>query len=238
MAETRSRRGLSLQRQARRVLPLLLCLQTSFDAATQAVQTYKGRMIAPVMSAAGADWLTREDREKYEQPDKVLNALNLREGMTVADIGAGVGYFSLRLARRVRSSGRVLAVDVQPEMLSLLKKSAEKEELLNIDLILGAPTDPHLPESSVDLALLVDVYHEFQYPEEMITGIRRSLKPDGRLVLVEYRGEDPTVPIKPEHKMTERQVLDEIEPMGFRLKEKLEFLPWQHILIFSKQDLH
>jgi ubiquinone/menaquinone biosynthesis C-methylase UbiE len=123
-------------------------------------------------------------------------------------------------------------------MLSLLKKSAEKEALLNIDLILGAPTDPHLPESSVDLALLVDVYHEFQYPEEMITEIRRSLKPDGRLVLVEYRGEDPTVPITTAHKMTERQVLDEIEPMGFRLKERLEFLPWQHILIFSKQDLH
>jgi ubiquinone/menaquinone biosynthesis C-methylase UbiE len=197
-------------------------------------KTYKGRTIAPVMSAAGADWLTREDREKYEQPDKVLDALNICEGMTVADVGAGVGYFSLRLAMRVAGKGRVLAVDVQPEMLALLKKNGDREKLLNIDLILGTPTDPHLPENSVDLALLVDVYHEFEHPEEMMRGIRNSLKTGGRLVLVEYRGEDPEVPIKPEHKMTVKQVLDEIEPMGFRLKDKLDFLPWQHILIFIK----
>ncbi|PYV45272.1 MAG: SAM-dependent methyltransferase [Acidobacteria bacterium] len=200
----------------------------------QTTGTYKGRTIAPVMSAAGADWLTREDRERNEQPEKVLDALNIREGMTVADIGAGVGYFSLRLARRVSNNGRVLAVDVQSEMLELLKKNMEKQRVSNIDLIQGSPVDPHLPENSVDLALLVDVYHEFQTPEEMMSRIRSSLKSDGRLVLIEYRGEDPNVPIKPEHKMTVKQVLFEIEPMGFRLKETLEFLPWQHIFIFVR----
>jgi len=205
-------------------------------APDQTTGIYKGRTIAPVMSAAGADWLTREDRERNEQPEKVLDALNIREGMTVADVGTGVGYFSLRLARRVRDNGRVLAVDVQPEMLELLKKNMEKERLSNIDLILGTPVDPHLPENSVDLALLVDVYHEFQNPEEMMTRIRSSLKPEGRLVLIEYRGEDPNVPIKPEHKMTVKQVLLEIEPIGFRLKETLEFLPWQHIFIFTRNQ--
>jgi len=221
--------------RARRALPLFLCLSLHLISAAGSDKTYKGRPIAPVMSAAGADWLTREDRAKYEQPDKVLDALNIREGMTIADVGAGVGYFSLRLAKRVGSTGRVLAVDVQPAMLNLLKKNAEREELHNIDLILGTSTNPHLPENSVNLALLMDVYHEFEYPEEMIREIRISLKDDGRLVLVEYRGEDPQVPIKPEHKMTVSQVLYEIEPMGFRLEKNLEFLPWQHILIFIKE---
>ena len=186
------------------------------------------------MSASGADWLTREDRERYEEPEKVIDALDIRPGMTVADVGAGVGYFSLRLAKRVTDSGRVLAVDIQPEMLSLLRKNAEREKIYNIDLLLGTPKNPDLPKGSVDLALLVDVYHEFEFPEEMIRGIRNSLKTNGRLVLVEYRGEDPTVPIKSEHKMTTKQVIYEIEPMGFRLKEKLEFLSWQHILVFVK----
>ena len=214
--------------------PLVQPFQVVGAASGQATEAYKGRRIAPVMSAAGADWLTREDREQNEQPEKVLDALNLKEGITVADVGAGVGYFSLRLARRVGNKGRVLAVDVQPEMLELLKKNMQKEQLSNIDLILGTSLDPHLPENSVDLALLVDVYHEFQNPEKMMGGIRSSLKPEGRLVLVEYRGEDPSVPIKPEHKMTVKQVLFEIEPMGFRLKETLEFLPWQHIFIFTR----
>ena len=196
---------------------------------------YKGRTIAPVMSAAGADWLTREEREEKEQPEKILDALNIGRGMVVADVGAGVGYFSLRIARRVESTGRVLAVDVQSEMLELLRKNKEREGLDNVELLLGTTSDPKLPNEAVDLALLVDVYHEFQYPEEMIAGIRHSLKPDGRMVLIEYRGEDPDVPIKPEHKMTVEQVRGEIEPLGFRLKQTLEFLPWQHIFVFEKQ---
>lgn len=197
---------------------------------------YKGRRIAQVMGAAGADWLTREDREKFEQPEKVLDALKIKPGMTVADVGAGNGYFTLRLARRVKDTGRVFAVDVQPAMLDLLKKNRDRAGLKNIELVLGTETDADLPPTAVDLALLVDVYHEFQQPEEMIAAVRASLKPDGVLVLVEYRGEDPSVPIKPEHKMTVAQVLKEIEPMGFRLRRKLDFLPWQHIFIFEKAN--
>jgi len=195
---------------------------------------YKGRRIAQVMGAAGADWLTREEREKFEQPEKVLDALNIRPGMTVADVGAGNGYFTLRLARRVGETGRVFAVDVQQAMLDLLENNQKREGLKNIELVLNTPTDSRLPPAAVDLALLVDVYHELQQPEEMMASIRASLKPDGVLVLVEYRGEDASVPIKPEHKMTVGQVLNEIEPMGFRLRKKLEFLPWQHIFIFEK----
>jgi len=185
------------------------------------------------MSAAGADWLVREDREKYEQPEKVLDALQLTPQMTIADIGAGVGYFSLRISLRV-PQGRVLAVDVQPEMIELLRKNIRQANRSNIEPILSTETDPDLSPMSVDLALMVDVYHELQYPEEMVAGIRRALKPSGRLVLVEYRGEDPQVPIKPEHKMTAKQVLNEIEPMGFHLKDRFDFLPWQHILVFEK----
>jgi predicted methyltransferase len=195
---------------------------------------YKGRRIAQVMGAAGADWLTREDREKFEQPERVLDALNIRPGMTVADVGAGNGYFTLRLARRVKATGKVFAVDIQQAMLDLLANNQKRAGLKNIELVLSTPADPRLPPAAVDLALLVDVYHELQRPEEMVAGIRASLKPDGVLVLVEYRGEDPSVPIKPEHKMTVAQVLREIEPMGFRLRKKLDFLPWQHIFIFEK----
>jgi len=211
-------------------------LHSQNEALSAGQSEYKGRKIAQVMGAAGADWLTREDREKFEQPEKVLDALNIRHGMTVADVGAGNGYFTLRLARRVKDEGRVFAVDIQQAMLDLLENNKKREGLKNIELVLGAPTDPRLPSAAVDLALLVDVYHEFQQPEEMVAGIRASLKPDGVLVLVEYRGEDPSVPIKPEHKMTVAQVLREIEPMGFRLRKKLDFLPWQHIFIFEKAN--
>jgi ubiquinone/menaquinone biosynthesis C-methylase UbiE len=220
----------------RLVYILLLTLAVGSLPGAQTPRKYKGRVIAPVMSAAAADWLTREDREKYEQPEKVLDALKLVPGMTVADIGAGVGYFSLRIARRIGHTGKVLAVDIQPGMLDLLKKNSEQANLANIDLVLGRETDPCLKPQSVDLALMVDVYHEFQDPEPMMSGIRQALKPGGRLVLVEYRGEDPDVPIKPEHKMTVEQVLKEIEPMGFRLSEKLDFLPWQHIFVFARAD--
>ena len=136
---------------------------------------YKGRRIAQVMGAAGADWLTREEREKFEQPEKVLDALKIKPGMTVADVGAGNGYFTLRLARRVKDTGRVFAVDVQPAMLDLLKKNRDQAGLKNIELVLGTETDADLPPTAVDLALLVDVYHEFQQPEEMIAAVRASL---------------------------------------------------------------
>jgi ubiquinone/menaquinone biosynthesis C-methylase UbiE len=223
-----------------RIIVCLFILEAHAQAQNSAPSTgqpeYKGRRIAQVMGAAGADWLMREDREKFEQPDKVLDALKIQPGMTVADVGAGNGYFTLRLARRVKDSGRVFAVDIQQGMLDQLEINRKQEGLKNIELVLSTPTDPRLPPAAIDLALLVDVYHEFQQPEEMVAGIRASLKSDGVLVLVEYRGEDPSVPIKPEHKMTVAQVLREIEPMGFRLRKKLDFLPWQHIFIFEKAN--
>lgn len=204
------------------------------DRSAQGPPRYKGRIIAPVMSAAGADWLNRPEREQTEMPDRLLDALQIKPGMTVADVGAGIGYFSWRIARRVGPEGRVLAVEIQPEMLERLGVEMRKRDISNVRSILGTPLDPNLPARKVDLALMVDVYHEFRHPEAMVAKIRQSLKDDGRMVLVEYRGEDPTVPIRPEHKMTARQVLLEILPMGFRLQSRLDFLPWQHVFVFVK----
>lgn len=195
-------------------------------------KTYKGRAIAPAMSYLGADWLERAERDSLDQPDKVLDTIGITAGSTVADIGAGTGYYSLRLAKKVGPHGRVLATDIQPEMLSLLQANMKKASLTNIETILTTPTDAKLPVGQLDLALLVDVYHELAHPEETMAQVRRALKPEGRLVLIEYRGEDPTVPIKPEHKMTLAQVRTEIEPMGFRLQQVFDFLPRQHLIVF------
>ncbi len=196
--------------------------------------TYMGRPIADVMGYQGANWLFRTEREEEEQPEKMLDALKIKEGETVADIGAGAGYTSLRLSRRVGPEGTVLATDVQPQMLAMLTANAKKAGVKNIKAIRSTQTDTKLPDGKVDLALMVDVYHEASDPEALLQGLRKALKPGGRLVLVEFRGEDPEVPIKPEHKMTLEQVRLEIEPQGFRFKENHEFLPWQHIIIFEK----
>lgn len=192
---------------------------------------YKGREIAPPMSYLGADWLERDERERLEQPEKVLDVLKIVPGSIIADIGAGIGYYSLRLAKRVDPQGRVLATDIQPEMLARLRINMKKADVRNVDPILCTPTDAKLPHGKLDLALMVDVYHELANPEETMAQVRRALKPDGRLVLIEYRGEDPTVPIKPEHKMTLKQVHEELEPMGFRVQETFDFLPRQHVIV-------
>jgi len=184
------------------------------------------------MSYLGADWLERSNREVTQQPEKVLDALKIAPGSTVADIGAGTGYFSVRLAKRVGPQGRVLATDIQPEMLARLSATMQKTGLHNIEPILCTPTDARLPPGQLDLALMVDVYHELAYPEETMAQVRRALKPDGRLVLVEYRGEDPRVPIKPEHKMSVAEAKMEVEAEGFTLSKVDEALPRQHILIF------
>jgi ubiquinone/menaquinone biosynthesis C-methylase UbiE len=197
-------------------------------------RTYMGRPIAPVMTYLGADWLVRPEREDEEQPEAMLDALKIKRGATVADVGAGVGYTSIRLARRVGPEGRVLATDVQPEMLKMLAANAKAAGFKNIRPIRCTFTESGLPDGEVDLALMVDVYHECPDPEVTLQGLRKALKPGGRLVLVEFRAEDPTVPIKPEHKMTYAQVRREIEPQGFKFKEKLDFLPWQHIIIFER----
>jgi ubiquinone/menaquinone biosynthesis C-methylase UbiE len=195
---------------------------------------YMGRQIAPVMSWQGVDWLYRETRIEEEQPEAMLDALKIPAGATVADVGAGAGYHTIRLARRVGPTGTVLATDVQPEMLEMLRENAEKAGVTNIKPLRATQTDTKLPAGSVDLVLMVDVYHECSDPETLLQGIHKALKPHGRLVLVEFRAEDPEVPIRPEHKMTREQVRREVVPQGFIFQKPLEFLPWQHIFIFEK----
>lgn len=195
---------------------------------------YKGRRIADVMSWQGVDWLFRETRVEEEQPEAMLDALKIPRGATVADVGAGAGYHTIRLARRVGPKGVVLATDLQSEMLRMLRDNARIAGVTNIKLIRSTQSDTKLPEGAVDLILMVDVYHECTDPETLLQGLRKALKNAGRLVLVEFRGEDDWVPIKPEHKMTLEQVRLEVEPQGFVFKESLEFLPWQHVIIFEK----
>jgi len=186
------------------------------------------------MGVQGADWLNRPEREQEENPEGALDAIGIRPGMVVADVGAGTGYMSLRLAKRVGPSGHVYANDIQPEMLMRLRQNAVKAGLTNIETVQGEEADPKLPAGRMDLVLLVDVYHEFSKPRQMIDKIRESMKPDGRLVLLEYRKEDPDVPIRPEHKMTVAEVKAELEPQGFVLSQVIETLPRQHILLLTK----
>ena len=197
---------------------------------------YMGREIAQVMGHQAADWLERPEREQEEQPEKLLAALELKPGDVVADVGAGSGYLTFRLAKRVGSKGKVFAVDIQPEMLALLRKRMKELKLENIEPVLGVETDPKLPAHSVDLILMVDVYHEFAYPWEMTQAMVRALKPGGRLVFVEYRKEDPKVWIKLVHKMTEEQVRKEMKPHPVSWVNTLHVLPMQHIIIFKKNS--
>jgi ubiquinone/menaquinone biosynthesis C-methylase UbiE len=211
-----------------------LLLAIPVAQAFQGEHPVTGRKIAGVMGVQGADWLNRPERAQEENPDGALDALAIRAGMVVADVGAGTGYMSLRLARRVGTSGKVYANDIQPEMLRRLRENAAKAGLANIETVQGEEADPKLPADRMDLVLLVDVYHEFSKPRQMIDKIRESLKPDGRLVLLEYRKEDPNVPIREEHKMTVAEVKAELEPQGLVLSQVIETLPRQHILILTK----
>ena len=194
---------------------------------------YMGREIAQVMGHTGAGWLERPSREAEEQPQRVVNALDLKPTDVVADIGSGTGYFSFRLSSLV-PQGKVLAVDVQPEMLEIVDLIKQERNITNVESILGSVTDPHLPDGSVDLALMVDVYHELSYPKEMMEGVVKALKPDGRVVLVEYRGENPFLPIKALHKMTQRQVRKEMQAVGLQWQETKSFLPQQHLMVFKQ----
>jgi len=193
---------------------------------------HRGREIAQTMHYEGAAWLVRESRQREEDCRMLLDALEVEPGQTVGDMGCGNGFYTLELARRVGPRGIVYAIDIQPEMLRLLAERATAARLANIRPILGTPVDPRLPAGTLDMVLCVDVYHEFSHPEQMLAAIRASLKPEGRLVLAEFRGEDPAVPIKPLHKMTRRQVRDELEPEGFVLDRAFDRLPWQHLLFF------
>jgi ubiquinone/menaquinone biosynthesis C-methylase UbiE len=191
-----------------------------------------GRTIASVMGAAGADWLDRPEREIEEDPEGALDAIGIPRGAFVADVGAGSGYMTLRLARRVGASGKVYANDIQMEMLQRLRENVRRAGLSNVEAVLGTSTDSRLPAGQMDLILLVDVYHEFSEPRQMLQALRGALKPDGRLVLLEYRKEDPAIPIREEHKMSVKDVRTELEVEGFVLSQTLESLPRQHILIF------
>jgi ubiquinone/menaquinone biosynthesis C-methylase UbiE len=196
---------------------------------------HRGREIAQTMHYEGAAWLVRESRQREEDCRQLLDALAVEAGQSICDMGCGNGFYTLELARRVGPRGVVYAVDIQPEMLRMLAERAAAAGLTNIRPILGTPIDPRLPAAGLDMVLCVDVYHEFSHPEEMLARIRSCLKPGGRLVLAEFRGEDPAVPIKPLHKMTKRQVRDELEPAGFALAREFDRLPWQHLLFFQDQ---
>ncbi|MBI1240607.1 MAG: methyltransferase domain-containing protein [Nostoc sp. RI_552] len=194
---------------------------------------YMGREIAKVMGHTGAGWLERPSREVEEQPSKIVSALNLQPDDVVADIGAGTGYLSFRIAPLL-TDGKVLAVDIQPEMLEFVKFFKQEKNIFNVEPILATLTNPNLPSASVDLALMVDTYHELEYPQELMQGIVKALKPGGKVVLVEYRGENPLIMIKPLHKMTQKQVRKEMATVGLVWRETKNLLPQQHLMIFEK----
>ena len=196
---------------------------------------YMGREISHVMGYRGAGWLERPDREKEEATDLLVASLPLTEDAIVADIGAGTGYFTFRIAHRV-PAGKVYAVDIQQEMLDIMATRMQDMNVSNVELVKGSEQSPHLPEETLDLVLFVDVYHELAYPYEIIGALKKSLKVGGKLILVEYRGEDPRVPIKPLHKMTEKQARAEMEAAGLTWVETLDMLPQQHFMVFEKPD--
>jgi ubiquinone/menaquinone biosynthesis C-methylase UbiE len=194
---------------------------------------YMGREIAHVMGYQGAEWLERTERVEEERPDQVVEQMKLKPTDVVADVGAGTGYFSFRIGRAVKQ-GKVFAVDIQPEMLAVIEKRKGQLKVDNVVALRGSETDANLPENSVDVALLVDVYHEFSFPREMMMSVVKALKPGGRVVQIEYRGEDPGVPIKRVHKMTVAQCRKEMSAVGLAWKETKEFLPQQHFIVYEK----
>ena len=190
-----------------------------------------GRVLAPVMGVGGAGWLERSEREQEEAPSKAIEALELKPGMVVADIGAGSGYYTSRISTRLGATGRVYATDIQPGMIELLNRRVASEGLSNVTTILGAMDDPKLPPRSIDLAIMVDVYHELQQPQLFLQRLKDAFKPAGRLVLLEYRKEDASVPILEVHKMSVAEVKAELEAEGFALERVINVLPWQHIIV-------
>ncbi len=195
---------------------------------------YMGREISYVMGHQGAGWLERPGREREERTDLLLSNLPIQPGDQVADIGAGTGYFSLPMAERVGETGTVYAVDIQPEMLQIIADRSERSGITNIKRVLADVDDPRLPADTLDLVLFVDAYHEFEWPREVMTGVFRSLVSGGKVVLIEYRAEDPSVPIKRLHKMSEAQARKELEAIGLKFTANLDFLPQQHFLVFEK----
>jgi ubiquinone/menaquinone biosynthesis C-methylase UbiE len=198
--------------------------------------SYMGRQIAVTMHYLGAPWLMRESRQREEDCQTLLAALGVKPGQVVCDIGCGNGFYTLQLARLVGDDGSVLAVDIQPEMLHMLDERAKEAGIRNIELIHGTPVDPKLPAGGVDLILLVDVYHEFSHPEEMLASLRAALRPGGRIALAEFRLEDRNVPIKLLHKMSKKQIMKELPANGFKLADEFDKLPWQHLMFFERAE--
>jgi predicted methyltransferase len=194
---------------------------------------YLGREIAQVMGPGGIPWLERAERETEEQPQLVIDALEIKPGQTIADLGAGSGYYSFRIAPLVGPTGKVLAIDIQPAMLEAIAQRARREHIGNVATVRSSAQDPNLAPGSVDLLFMVDVYHELEYPYEMMTKVRTALKPGGRIALIEYRAEDPDVQIKPLHKMSERQVRREMQAAGFKHLKTVHTLPLQHLIVFE-----
>jgi len=194
-----------------------------------------GREYAWPMGVSGAPWLDRAEREAEEAPTRALEIIKVAPGSTVADIGAGSGYFTERLSRLVGADGRVYATDIQPAMLDLIRARMAEQRIGNVTVVLGQPADPRLPPAAIDMALMVDVYHELHEPQAVLRHIRDALKPSGRLVLVEYKGEDPSIPILPAHKMTVAQAKLEVEAEGFALATADSSLPRQHVLVFTRK---
>lgn len=230
------------------ILRMLLCVMLCGYVSSAAAQDqpsddtppplteYKGRVIAQTMHYTGAEWLIRNEREREERCSLMLAKLGVKRGMNVCDMGCGNGFYTVQLAKMTGPKGQVYAVDIQPEMLEKLKQRTKLAKVDNYTPILGSTVDPKLPKGKIDLILLVDVYHEFSNPEEMLARMRESLAPKGVVVLVEYRGEDPEVPIKPEHKMTKKQINKELTANGFKLVQEFDKLPWQHMMWFEADE--
>jgi ubiquinone/menaquinone biosynthesis C-methylase UbiE len=216
------------------VLAATLALSAQQAAAPPGTHPVSGRRFAGVMGYQGAEWLDRAERIAEEEPDRALEVIKVQKGWTVADVGAGSGYMTVRMAKRVGPTGKVYANDIQPEMLTMLRERLAREKIPNVETVLGSVDDPKLPPATLDLILMVDVYHEFQQPQAMLRKMREALKPGGRLVLLEYRKEDPSIPIRLEHKMTVAEAKMEVEAEGFTLSTVNEVLPRQHILIFTR----
>ena len=233
-----------LKHRAVALLLALLCItSSSFAQESQAaaeipppLETYLGRTIAQTMHYQGAPWLIRENRENQERCSLMLAKLGVKPGMTVCDMGCGNGFYALQMAKMVGEEGSVLGVDIQPEMLKLLGERAAEAGVTNVKPILGTLADPKLPEGIVDIILCADVYHEFSHPEQMLAAMRASLAPHGVVVLLEFREEDPKVPIKPLHKMSKAQVNKELNANGFKLVKEFDRLPWQHMMFFGRDE--
>ena len=202
----------------------------------RARRTYLGRIVAQPMSHLGASWLIRDSRESEERASESFRRLDLKSGMTVCDLGCGNGFWTLPMAEAVSPGGEVYAVDIQREMLRKLDERSDRAGVTNVRPVHGRVDDPRLPADRLDLVLMVDVYHEFSHPETMLWHIRRSLKDEGVVALLEYREEDPEVPIKPLHKMSKKQIMKEYEASGLKLVREYNGLPWQHLMFFARDD--